>query len=50
VSLSELNMPSRYFFLSLTSTLLETPNEIREREREKVKIKNKKHLGGISKL
>jgi len=37
-------MPSRYFFLSLLSTLLGTPNEIKERK------KVKKHLGGISKL
>jgi hypothetical protein len=41
-------MPSRYFFLSLLSTLLGTPNEIKERK--KVKKKVKKRLGGISKL
>jgi len=47
VSLSELQH-AKVFFLSLLSTLLGTPNEIKERK--KVKKKVKKHLGGISKL
>jgi hypothetical protein len=46
VSLSELQH-AKVFFLSLLSTLLGTPNEIKEREKVK---KSKKNLGGISKL
>jgi len=47
VSLSELQHAFKVFFLSLLSTLLGTPNEIKEREKVK---KSKKNFGGISKF